>query len=382
MNIRNTEKSEVRTAILYLFVCTTITLLYSISTFHGNKMSSDSEWYLSIAKNISKKGELVGPKGVEIIYWPPLYPLILSLGSNNLFDFIRVLHLVVFLGSTLTWLSIAREFLSFSALKVYAFFLCLSTPLLMIHVFIWSEAFFLFFLSGYLFFLLKYLNGNGYLSLLVSSIFCFFMILQRNAGFFIALPVTACLIILTCCSYRNFLNYVVHFTIGVSGGALWNYKKLIKENNEHVIGELLPYFSLKRNFFLVFKEIYLLFAPNILTTLFSIILSILMLTVLVLLWKKTRNSFIRVISVLLSFYLFTWIIIPAHVDNISRFIAIILPLLYLVIIYFFQIYRTTLSSAFLKLIVILLVASFLYQGARVGYNAWRWGLKSSISRFN
>jgi hypothetical protein len=108
---------------------------------------------------------------------------------------IKALNLTALLISITIWFSLSSRYLQVKFRYYFYIFLCLSTPFLMIHVFIWSESLFLLFFSGYLFYLEKFLRSNINLELIKATLFCFCMVMQRNVGLFILTPIAFSFII-------------------------------------------------------------------------------------------------------------------------------------------------------------------------------------------
>jgi hypothetical protein len=162
--------------------------------------------------------------------------------------------------------------------------------------------------------------------------------------------------------------------IASSGGICWNFYQLIYKNNFAVFGELVPYFDLKRNFNLLFREIFLLYFPDIYFFFLGLIMAVLLLIVFIYLFLRDRRIFIRTNILILLFYFIFWLIVPAHQDNMARFISVVIPIFYLLILLFFQENRLISSSKYCHYILVsILVISISYQFIRICYNSYRWG---------
>jgi hypothetical protein len=254
--------------------------------------------------------------------------------------------------------------------------LVLSTPLLMIATFIWSEMVFLFLFTGYLFCLHGYLRTGHRRWLWVGTIFGFLMLLQRNAGIFLFAGIATGLLVNHLKQRRGWAAATyegLHGLLVISGFTVWNVKTLILDRHEHVIGELLPRVSFPRNFLLTFSELGTNLLPhgafgNALAGLALLLLA----GMSYLAFYPQFDAFRCVLVTTLWAYLVTWVIIPADPDNISRFLALILPLFYFLFFDGLGKLRSHLGALPQKVLTAGVVGSLVYPLVRVVYNAFFW----------
>jgi hypothetical protein len=362
---------------LPLTLCAVFTILYLVATAHGNQYSADSIYYRAIAENLYYRGKLYVPGDEPLVYWPPLYPLLLIPGLAFFGKYVFGLHLLCMWGVIVGWCRVANESMTGTPERAaFGFALVLSTPLLMIATFIWSEMVFLFLFTGYLFYLHRYFRAGGRRWLWVSAGFGFLMLLQRNAGIFLFAGVAAGLLVNHVRGWRGWgalKDEVLHGLLVLSGFTAWNVKKIIFDRHGHVIGELLPRVSFPRNFLLTFSELGANLLPH---GVFGNALAGLALLLLVgmsyLAFYPQFDPFRCVLVTALWAYLGAWVIIPAHPDNISRFVALILPLFYFLLFDGLGKLRPHLGPLPQKILAAGVVGSFAYPLVRVVYNALFW----------
>ncbi len=183
-----------RTLPFFLSLAGGIGFVYAVYPY-GVGITDDSVNYLSAA--LSFPPSLQKIDGTPFIEWPPLYPVILSL--YKLFGipittFTFITHLLsLVLSFWLIGTLISRDIQS-PTIKIWGAILCFfSTPLLIIHAFAWSEAFFTTLLLANIFQLRKYLDKPSKAVLLSILSGIFLLSLQRKSGIIIAFSIGLCL---------------------------------------------------------------------------------------------------------------------------------------------------------------------------------------------
>ena len=174
--------NKILTSRIFQLIC--LVLIYMICAIPALEFTSDSNLYLIIAENVALYGKIIDQNGVEIVYWPPLYPIIISLGYPNLEFWVLVLHGLALIISSSLWTSIFRQLLGKQEAVIASWLYTLSTPLIMIHIFVWSEAIFFLLLTICIRSIILYNKKGQTISLVFISFSGFLMLLQRNAGVF------------------------------------------------------------------------------------------------------------------------------------------------------------------------------------------------------
>src|SRR5690554_6052531 len=91
------------------FFIVLIALCYFSATYYGNLTTPDSHFYIETAKNLFYKAELVGAESQPLLFWPPLYPLILSIGVPWMNFYIKIIHFISLCLVFFIWRRIAKE---------------------------------------------------------------------------------------------------------------------------------------------------------------------------------------------------------------------------------------------------------------------------------
>lgn len=308
-----------------------VTFFYLLATNKGNSLTFDSYCYKEVAQNLAESFRY-SRQGTFIVYWPPLYSFILSLAHPYMETFILFFHWLCLTATLFIWKELAKFYLGKRWAIYFALLLALSTPLLMLAVFVWTEMFFVLLLSLYLFYTTKFIQDRKYSLLWYATFFAFLMMLQRNAGFFLFIGSSIGLLwSMRSFSRRKILYVLLHGLLSVSGFAVWNIYAIIIRDNLHVPGELLPVVSFGRNFLLTFTELGLNFVPAVIPSFFTAVAGLLILSSIGgwIFRKRAELPSLVFIFITVVFYLFVWVVIPADKYNISRFLAVILPAFYL-----------------------------------------------------
>jgi len=334
--------------------------------------------YVDVARNLRNGAGMVDTSGNPMIYWGPLYPIVLAIGISHLDQYVWWLHLLCLTGSIWLWLCLSKPYLTPFYYRLFGASLALSAPMLMIATFVWSEALFLLLLSAYLFSLRQFLLNAFPGWLMGATSLGFLCLLQRNAGIFIFLGIFAGLGLY----YRSHpltkrvcRLLLLHCAVVLIGFTIWNVDRLILGKRLYVLEELIPQYSLIENGTIVLKEL----GATLLPAQWSVSVGIACVAGLLgistsRLWqRKKMHPFLLVLLSALISYLLTWILIPAHPDDISRLIAVILPLFYL--ISWYGIEQTVKSQSRLPEWVLqwALVSLFVYPVLRTLKNALFWG---------
>jgi len=302
---------------------------FYLSTNSGLSLnySTDSFWLRSLAENYGSGNGLIGPDGKELIYWVPLYPLLLSVWLAQIDLFALLINLfsisgVFFLANVTFKMELERP----SAKLVYATSLILSTPLLMITVFFWTEAIFLFFLMLFIYGLINYLNTGSKLHLAGWIIAGWIMLMMRNAGIFFIPGAVLWILLQKEKRFYDKLTFLVFLLVMCSGFLSWNIYKIIILTNINVIGELLPAFTPVINFALVTNEIGKYLVPDI-GFYFSSLVGTGFIGGVFYLAIKSPGKRISLVYLMALSYIFTFFIIPPDPSDVSRYLAPVIPLI-------------------------------------------------------
>ncbi len=361
--------------LVYVLLFAAFTALYGVATRQGNLKTNDSRNYLAIARNLAAGNGFADADGDPVVYWPPLYPLVLRLGVDHPGAFVFGLHLLCMGGVFFLWLRMAgRQLESPGHVLLYGAYLVTATPLLMIATFVWSEALFLLLFSAYLALLYRYVHTPENRWLVWAAVPGFLMLLARNAGVFLF---AGALLGLWAAAGKSISRkyLLLHVALVASGSAAWNADRLLLNGNHHVFGQLLPQVQPLRNAQLVLGELAANFLPSGRLALAGGALVLGLLAAFAWLWRtgRIREPFVRLLFVAMVTYLGAWLLIPAHPDDISRFLSLVLPALYLVLLRTVEAAARPWGPTGRTLAWIGLLAGLVYPAVRVVHNALRWG---------
>ena len=166
-----------------------IMVLYLIANRYGLGYTYDSHLYVDIAEEISSLGIWLS-EGLKIK--PPLYPLLIVLvGEANLV----YTNLILLLISALV-LFLLGEKLHNPELKIaYWLSLVMSTPMILVHSFFWTEPLFITVLLIMFYLLMQYESDRNWKFLTLALLLLFTLPFIRFAGIFILIPTLIYLII-------------------------------------------------------------------------------------------------------------------------------------------------------------------------------------------
>lgn len=322
-----------------LYFCLSLfALFYVLACASGNKTTYDSLAYLAAAKSLSEGMGLLNQFGAPYVAWPPLYPLVLSAGIGWIQTFVFFLHLLCGLGTLFLWAKIAKSSLSRPSLQLlFLLVLSISTPFFMLFVFVWSEAIFILLFTAYLYALHSFIQHKKRRAILLATLFAFLMLLQRNAGIFIlAGSIGGMALNYTFFDKREVKYLLLHGLFAASGFMLWNLYVLFYKGHEDILTEVVPDISFLRNVELVLSELGKLYVPEPVSFIFGMgILLPCLLWVCYSLYRQ-KDVWLRLLIVILLTYLTAWVIIPASESDISRFLAVIVPVIHLFVFFLLE----------------------------------------------
>jgi hypothetical protein len=363
---------------IQVVICVLFTLLYALATREGNRNGQDSALYKGAAANIYYHQQLRDADNDPLTYHAPLYPLLLSVGIPFLLVYIWLLHLGSGLGILCLWTAIARHYLRRGAVQwLFGLLLALSVPLLMIAVLVWSEMVFLLLLSGHFYLLNRFLLERREKWLYAAAAAGFLMLLQRNAGIFLFAGTGIGLFLLYFQKSEGLrLKSLFWFAfISLAGFTAWNGYQILISDHGHVVRELLPAFTPLRNFMLVFGELGANFLPGVVPVSLraAVAAGLLGLSGYGVREDHRKSPLFTLLLSAMAVYLLTWLVIPAYENNISRFMAAVLPLFYLLLFYALQMSWPRLPRVARYLITGLTAVVLLYNAVRILHNALNWG---------
>ena len=154
----------------------------------GLLLTADSYHYISGSESFKHSRSLIDGDGHNFLFWPPLFPIILSLlgpcGEGLIW-----INIFLEVCIALVVLSIVNRIIQHSGIRLLYFIsILLGVHILLISSFLWSELIFLFLAVIFVDQLQK--SKKNRTSFYLAIVSGFLMCLQRNAGLFIALGAT------------------------------------------------------------------------------------------------------------------------------------------------------------------------------------------------
>jgi hypothetical protein len=150
-------------------------------------ITPDSYYYLAAAENWAYNGQLIDHQGNVYANWPPLYPLLLSLGVPHILSFATWLHAFALLISVYFFAQCLPDKLPITVRNTALWSYALYAPLLACSIYLWSEVVFMTLLmAAFAAFQRKEkpVMLVGYL--ILANLMCW----QRNAGIFFVIAWT------------------------------------------------------------------------------------------------------------------------------------------------------------------------------------------------
>jgi len=342
---------------------------FLISTSGGLNTTSDSSRYIEMARNFHDHNELSLDDETMFIYWPPVYPLTLSFILQMPGSALRLFNLFLFFASLIAWYYLAdREFKKSWFFKVL---ISTSAPFLMVFVFIWSESIFLLLFSGYIVFLYRYFRSGNRMLLYIAAIAGSLALLTRHAGIFLIPGFCAGLSIgWTKKTTNEKRDIILHILIVISGFLCWNLYNIIFKDQTFVVAELFSTYNGVRNITQTLGELGASFFPSQLSTGISIATGFIVLVLAMYSGFRARNPFYLSLTVSLLIYIIAWFVISASIYDISRFMAVVLPIVFLLLAKGFN-ENPGLGKG--KIVYALFLIWLIYPLMRIFINSLLWG---------
>lgn len=350
-------------------------MVYFISTNNGINLTFDSYQYIKVAQQIYQNGFISIIDNEKFVYWPPLYPLILSflLDAEGHFSII-VFQYLLGLCVIFIWNIISKDILKNKIQQfLFIILLSLSTNMLMISTFIWSELLFLLLFSLVILIVKKYLNTRNIYWILLSIIPAFLMLIQRNVGIIMFSAFYFSIVVLIKIPVRHFKILGLSYFISISGIVAWNGYKILIEDRLYIFCELFPVFTPLKNIILIINEIGVMFYPATLLLPITIFFtSALFIICSYCIFYQSESPVLKILLLTTIIYLSFWIIISGNPSEMSRFLSVITPLLLLSMVRGTALAMEKLKFyGYIKTLIFSII--ILYSVVRVTNNSFLWG---------
>lgn len=195
------------------------------------ELTVDSYFYLSAAKSWAVSKQLVDYQGNVYANWPPLYPILLSLGYPEMMRFAFWLHGIAYAISA--WLFAhclgqyyPRPLVHLAAALSYALY----APLVASAIFLWSEIIFMAILPAAFW---AFLRKKDYKMLIIYVMLANLLCLQRNAGIFFVIAWTFSNICEFYPSWRQILKAILVGLTASLAFIFWQWRNLVWLSKVH-----------------------------------------------------------------------------------------------------------------------------------------------------
>lgn len=213
----------------------------------GLGLTNDSLAFISIAENFLKHG-FFNYNHEMLQYKPPAFPYIIALiGKSNMFIF----NLVCYVSYCfLLFQLVKRELTDASAIGVYVLLL-ISTPIFMVHHFLWTEPIANLLLVALLIFSVKIIDKFSLKTFLIIIGLCWMLILVRHAAIFLVVGIGFGFLIVS-----RFKKWAMVFApLSVFPMLIWHFLK--PESYGFRLGQIQG-ISAQNNFYKITHNIYML----------------------------------------------------------------------------------------------------------------------------
>jgi 4-amino-4-deoxy-L-arabinose transferase-like glycosyltransferase len=348
--------------------------IHIYSTLGGLIWTSDSFHYWAASRSFQTERIFIAWDGGTYTFWPPLFPIILSLFNETAY---YVFHIICFISSLLfIYLFFKQLYEKNIALLSLGIFTFSVYPYLM-SSFLWSETIFTFLLFSGLYYYQNWLQDKqkNY-SLILSSILLALMCLQRNAGVFILVGLSVyCLIISIKEKNWKFLTEMalVHILI-VAPSIFWNINQKIQFPEEFNFSDrpfAIDFFINLKTLSIEFLSFFIPLKEEVFP-LIAVILFLLLTTIFLIQKTKTLP-----LAIFMS-YIILFLIMPKfELGETGRFLAPIFPIIILQLTLLSKEALSKFNSRKIKaMISVVLVTILLYNIARTAKNVSQWNYRS------
>ncbi len=344
----------------------------------GIGLTFDSFQYLQAARDFEVGHALRMADGSPFVAYPPFFPWVLSWFGGRRLEWMPVFQGFLLLLNLMIWLYLGTCYLHSVFIRfLFGFSICLSTPFLLLHSFLWSEPLFVCLLSGLLLYFHFYPVRLTLFSLCVLLSMCVLLILQRNAGIWWSLGVLTWSLFFQVHA-RVYFRWMLMLSLALVLGYGWYLQSILTDYYKHA--SLLHFFyEFIENIGICTAQLGAWFLPLFIPWVFRSIFSFLVLGLI--LWALSRHTrdftaFIYLLMVACGIYGAGLLILrpsALHYADLERFMAVMVPGFFLIYYHAVQILVGSVSHKFLRYTLYFSWILFLiYPAYRSPKNAQFW----------
>ncbi len=380
-NKKSFSAYDIKYTFIFLLILSVISALFIYATACGINLTYDSGIYIRWAKTIGGNPADYFTPGPEYFHWPPLFSYIiflLKIRTGIGYSFMQFIFLVI---NFLLLILIGNKTLNHVFTKItWTAITCTGVSFLMIHVFLWSEPFFLLILSGLILLMDRYLKkgkpGILLIAILLSNLLC----LQRNAGIFILFGIMAA-ILWYIPGKKGVLTALIYIFPSMIAFILWNF--IINGSGD--IFQMSFFSDFLHNIINYFNDISAWLVPR----LFNHWLRILFLLVILLfiISNRTYSRHYRDPSGVFIYLIIIYILGISSLGKIDsyeseRYLSVIYPGFILLFMKSISAYWHRIRFSFRIVLAIFLLIWFSYTVSRSLINAGRWHAASCQATYS
>jgi hypothetical protein len=348
--------------------------IHYYSTYGGLIWTSDSFHYWAASRSFIEDGTLKAVDGGSLTFWPPLFPVILSLFSESTFHlfhslcFISTLFFVYLYIKKAINKNIGLVTLSITILSVYPF---------LMSSFLWTETIFSLLLFSGLFYYLTWLkdktkNNNLFLSV---ALFCL-MCLQRNAGVFIIIGLSIYWLshFIQKRNWSILLKMASLHLLIVMPNIVWNLNQKIFNTTDYNFSSRPFVIDFFNNLETLSIELIRFFIPYKVDSNFALTI----LLGIIILWIASTHNRKALHYYVMTFYILLFLLLPKfEFSEVGRFLAPIFPIIILQLVLLSKHVLSKFYSRKMKVgILTIITLILLYNIARTTKNVGQWHYRS------
>lgn len=372
------DLSKQLTRLLFMFIVALSIVFQWYGHRYGLLLTSDSLQYLSAAHSFKTEGIFLSPDGSLYTYWPPLFPVILSLADSPELV-LPWINVCVTPGIAFLLFFLADRIFEKNIFRIIFIMISLcNVQMIMISVFLWSELIFFLFVLMAVVCAVKMKHSNLWFVILL-IVLCL-MCLQRNAGAFLVPAFSLWFLLDRDRSQRErIFKSILMLVVGLGGLVIWNvYLSFFTPSGfyfykHEFFGELA--FNLSRfastlcGFIIPLSE-----GP---AGVFGCILILIMIFFLF----KTERSGLQQLIVLLVLFYFSGFIVLGKLDayEMDRYLSVIVAFIYMIFLSLNEKMTMKIRPIQQRALVIILMLWLIYPLARTLKNVSAWNERSLSS---
>jgi hypothetical protein len=372
----NIPKSYAALAIALMALC-----LHYYTYGNGLLLTDDSRHYLAAANSFGNHFSLIDNDGHYFLFWPPLFPVLLSF-FNSIHPIFIWIHLILLITAAYFLYRLVSRCIQ----RPVFFILCyihilLGVHLLLISTFLWSELLFLCLLLVFVDQVM--ISDRTKYALYFAMLTGFLMCLQRNAGFFIVLGASVWMFMYEKNAYTRWIKPIGFAMVICSGWFIWNIFVWYFIPHEHFVLSIDLFKNIAGNINTFSVALVGLLIPISQYTFYLLLIIAFTILYLYIRFVKSNPS-IQLISIIVIIYLFLLYLVltvniagfPVDFGEADRFIAVIVPLLSILFFKVLEEIYARLPRKFGVALLLLVSLWMLYPISRTIKNARQWHIIS------